>query len=134
MDDGYADAPRIRKPAGHFGKRKEEQAVEIWRMAYLPGEHRRGQPLPDGFTIDHNARRDADQRTHNDVTGIVNAEESPRQSGECGEDAEEKAPRPGYQPKTGSDGKKIGRVVARETAPVLKVGMPFESRLVGSDA
>src|SRR5438477_3066378 len=95
MDDGDADAPRIWEPARHFGKRKEKQAVEVWRMARLPGEHRRGQPLPDGFTIDRNARHDANQSAYDNVTWIVDAEEDPRQAREQSEDAEEKAPAPG---------------------------------------
>src|SRR5438445_6865315 len=118
MDDGNANAPRIREPARHFGKRKEKQAVEVWWMARLPSEYGRGQPLPDGFTIDRNARHDTNQRAYDNVAWIVDAEEHPRHARERGEDAEEKAPSPGNQPEAGCDGKKIGRVVARETAPV----------------
>src|SRR6202030_2060179 len=134
MDDRHANAAGIRESSRQFGERKKEQTVEVRRIARFEGEDRRRDPLLDEFAIDCKARRDADQRAHKDVTRIVDAKEDPRQRGERCKDAEEKAPPPRYQPETRRDRKEISRIVARETAPVLKICVPFEGRRIGSNA
>jgi len=90
--------------------------------------------LPDVLTIDGNAGQNPDQRADNDVARIVDAEVHPCGCRKRGKPAEQKDPTP---PRISARGwrrsQQIGRVVARKAAPVLEVGVPFESRRIGAD-
>ena len=133
-DNGHGNAPGIRKPCRRFGECEKEQTVEIRGIAWLQGEDRRRYPLPDGFTNNYEARRGADQRTHKDVTRIVEASIDPPQQYVRGKRGEEQAAPLRYQPKARRDRKEKSRIVAREAAPVLEVRVPLEGRRIGSDA
>src|SRR6266851_616641 len=134
MDDGHANAPCIRESSRQLGASEKEQAVEIGRIARLEGKDRRRDGLPDRFTINRKAGRNPDQRADNNIARIVDAEIDPRQRRERGKDTEQHAPPPRYQPEAGADRKQVRGIVAREAAPVLEVGVPFEGRRIGSNA